>query len=142
MPVSPRRDPLPPRPDISLHVPQARVLAALMPANPTDPPFDWPTLSRTVLAARIGVSTRSDYITRSMNGIRPSNRTTGTPHLGLIALGCVEEEVFDIDGVKEVNYRITATGIHAYERFVAEGGILPPVRDGKSCVNDRYKTKE
>lgn len=122
-----------------LRVPQARVLAALMPAAADTPAFDWPTLSRVVLAKRIGVSTRSDYITRAMNGIRPGNITTGTPHPGLLAQGLVVEGVFDVDGIKEANYQITAAGILAYEIFVASGGTLPPIRNGESCVNKRYR---
>ena len=37
-----------------LRLQQARVLAVLMPEYPSQPPFDWPLLTRTCLCLRLG----------------------------------------------------------------------------------------
>ena len=92
MPVSPRKYPTMPLPPASGHgdlnnlrLQQARVLAVLVPTNPTDPPFEWPLLTRANLCLRAGFKLTSGSITRVLNGIRPGNRTSGED----VGLGCV-----------------------------------------------------
>lgn len=136
MPVSVNRAPFTTStPKIELRVPQARVLHALMPEHPEDPPSEWPTLSRAVLGVRAGYTAISGSITRALNGIRPGS-SSGDAHLGLIALKLVEVEELDIDGLVETNYRITAEGIKEFKIFLANNGsALPPLRDAALCVN-------
>jgi hypothetical protein len=122
----------------NLRLPQARVLRALMPADPTEPPIEWPLLTRTYLCLRAGFKLTSGSITRVLNGIRPGNTTSGAPHPGLVERALVEEVVLDICGVEEVNYRITAAGIRAYEAYLARGGRLPEVKLAELCTNIRY----
>lgn len=122
-----------------LRTPQARVLAALMPNDTTEPVSEWPLITRAQLGINAGYTALSGTITRVLNGVREGS-SSGDPHPGLLARGMIEEVVLDIDGVKEVNYRTTAAGIRAYQAHVAiHGKQLPNVRDKKACVNDRYK---
>ena len=137
MPVSVKRTPFvaPTEQKVDLRVPQARVLHALMPDYPEDPPSEWPILTRVVLSLRAGYTAISGSITRAFNGIKPGS-SSGDAHLGLIALGYVDVEEVDIEGVVEQSYRITAAGIEAFKRFFAKsGGSLPPLRDAALCVN-------
>lgn len=124
-----------------LRVPQARVLAALMPADPSDPAFDWPTLSRAILGVRAGYTAISGTITRALNGIQPGS-SSGSPYLGLLTLRYIEETVFDIDGVREMCYRATPAGQAAYQAYITAVGSLPRHRDKELCVNDRYRRPE
>jgi hypothetical protein len=121
-----------------LRIPQARVLQALMPLYPEDPPSEWPLLTRSAMCIRSGYTTISGTVTRVLNGIRPGS-SSGDPHLGVLARKLVEEVVLDICGVSEVNYRITASGISAYQEFINSGGVIPPVKDTSLCINDRYR---
>lgn len=121
-----------------MRVPQARVLKALVPAYPEDPPFEWPLVTRAMLGVRAGYTVISGTVTRALNGIQPGS-SSGDPHLGLLALGLVEVIVLDIEGVSEDNYRITAAGIRAFREYTAANGDkLPPLKDAASCTNDRY----
>lgn len=120
-----------------LRLPQARVLRALVPAYPDDPPGEWPIYTRAVLAMRAGYTALSGSVTRALNGIHPGS-SSGDPHLGLLALGLVEMIEIDVEGTLETNYRATHAGIHAYQRFIADGGTLPPVKDAAICTNSRY----
>lgn len=122
----------------TLRTPQARILAALMPTDSTYPIFDWPLYTRAALGTAAGYTAISGSVTRALNGIRPGS-SSGDAHLGLIALGLVEEVVLDIDGVAETNYRTTAAGIVAYRAYISRIGELPAQRDKSSCINDRYK---
>ena len=143
MPVSPRRSPFdapPPTEDLALRVPQARVLAGLMPEHLDDPATEWPTTTRAVLAKRAGCTTSSGTITRAMNGLREGWPHGSKPHPGLITRGMVETLTFDIEGRMEVVYRITAKGIRAYQLFFKEqGGRLPELIDAARCTNNRYR---
>lgn len=153
MPVSVRRvppgddKPKPePIPEIALRVPQARVLRALMPIQPGDPKYDWPTFPRPHLGVLAGYTAVSGTITRALNGIRPGSssdkKPDGSPgdgHPGLLALKLIEELVFDIDGLAEINYRITEAGIAAYTAYIAKHGALPELRDVAASINHRYK---
>ena len=112
-----------------------------MPAYPTDPPFEWPLLTRTALAVQSGYTAISGSITRALNGIH-ENSSSGDFHLGLLALGFVEEVTLDIDNLAETNYRITANGIRVFQQYVAaNGNKLPKVKDAANCVNNRYRDK-
>lgn len=140
MPVSIKRGPIigPPL-DTGLRVPQARVLRALVPEYPTDPKSEWPLLSRAALGVRSGYTAISGTITRALNGIHPGS-SSGDPHLGLIARGLVEEVKIDVEGITEVNYRATETGIRVFLAYVKDNGDkLPPLKDASVCTNDRYK---
>jgi hypothetical protein len=133
-----------------LRVPQARVLRALMPAYPSDPPIEWPVVTRGQLNVRAGYSTAygcSSAINRALHGI-PAGSSSGAPHPGLLGLGLVEKIVFDAawygpdswdGGPAETVYRITAAGIRAYQAYLAHGGKLPPVKDAATCTNGRYR---
>ena len=148
----------------ALRTPQARVLAALVPADATDPVFDWPLVTRPQLAVRAGCTAISGTITRALNGTRAKKvfgdrpktgvwslvgtvggkeiwegNSSGDPHAGLLELKCVEEVVLDIEGTKEVNYRATKLGVAAYQAWVRKNGKLPALKDASVCVNDRYK---
>jgi len=146
MPTSIKRDPFctinpTVRPaKTGLRTPQARVLAALMPARIDDPPIEWPLLTRAQLGVRAGYTSLSGTITRALNGIRPGS-SSGDAHLGLIARGLVEEQSVDVDGVTELNYRITAAGICEYSAYtLITGSQLPALKDPSSCTNDRYRS--
>lgn len=136
MPVSTRRSPL--IKNISLRTPQARCLAALVPNNPADPVLEWPFVTRAQLGVRAGYTAISGTVTRALNGIHPDS-SSGDPHLGLLALKLVDEIILNIEGVTEINYRATAAGIQAYQKYLAERGGVPELRDAAACINDRYK---
>ena len=122
-----------------LRIPQARVLSALLPPYPDDPPSEWPLLNRAVMGLRAGYTAISGSITRALNGIHPDS-SSGDPHLGLLALGYVETVEIDVEGVIEVNYRITRAGVQAIQRHVAtKGKELPKVRDRLAATNHKYR---
>jgi hypothetical protein len=146
MPVSPGRDPFNMngspslgdiKPTIKLRLPQARVLAVLVPPNPSDPPSEWASVPGKVIAYRLGTSEVSDYIRRAMRGLREGS-PSGTPHKGLLALGYATEYVLDIEGLDEIHYQITAAGIAAITEYLKHNK-LPPVRNASLCTNDRYR---
>lgn len=150
MPISARRAALTTQPQQPtaeevppLRTPQVRVLAALMPEDPSARRFRWPLLTRAKLGVGAGYTAISGSVTRALDGIRPGS-SSGAAHLGLLALGHVEVLILDIDGVKEINYRITASGIAAYRRWLAENGGIPPVRNAETCTNTKrgYKRGE
>ena len=122
---------------VKLRVPQARVLAALMPNYPDDPPSEWPLLNRAVMAARAGYTGLSGTVTRALNGIREGS-SSGDPQVGLIAGGLIDAVEIRVEGLMETNYRITSAGISAIQSYIAEGGKLPPVRDAATYTNNRY----
>ncbi len=125
-----------------LRVPQARILAALCPAYPDDPPTEWPLLNRASLSRRAGYTAISGSTTRALNGIHP-NSSSGDAHPGLLALRFVEEVQVDVLGdgsVRETCYRVTAAGIAAHQAHVAEyGDALPALRDAAASTNHRYR---
>lgn len=141
MPVAVRVDPFSGRPilrNTKLRTPQARVLAALVPEYRDDPVSEWPLVTRTQLAVKAGYTALSGTVTRVLNGIRAGS-SSGEPHPGLLARGFVVEVTLNIDGVSETNYRATLAGVQAYDAHIASGKRLPPNRDAKLCVNDRYR---
>ena len=99
----------PVRPDLPLRTPQARVLAALAPADPSDPVSEWPLVTRAQLRCKMGFSP-THTMNRLLNG---QNDRPGSKHTnpGLIPLGLIEVVVLNIEGVDEVNLRITKKGI-------------------------------
>lgn len=123
---------------IELRTPQARILAVLVPEYPEDPVSEWPVISRPQLGLRAGFTVLSGSTTRALNGIREGS-SSGTAHPGLLAMGLVEEIVLDVEGVKEVSYRITHQGLRAYAVYVAVHGPLPPPKDAAVATNDRYR---
>lgn len=145
MPVSIKIDPFSKQrivpTDLALRVPQARVLAALMPEYPDDPPTEWPLLTRAMLGVNAGYTAISGTVTRALNGVR-DGVTSATPHPGLIARRMVEEVVLDIMGVAETNYRITTLGVKAYQAHVASGAAMPKVDDNRVFTNNRYKRQK
>lgn len=143
MPTSTRIDPFSRQPvsrhDLTLRTPQARVLAAVIPADLSLPQFDWPVVTRARLSVKAGYTAISGTVTRALNGIRPGCKS-GPPHPGLLVRGMIEEVVLEIEGVEEVNYRITPLGIRAYTAYLEQnGGSIPQGREKSSYVNDRYK---
>lgn len=144
MPISTKIDPFskqPVRKNQPLRTPQARVLAALMPAYPEDPVSEWPLVNRPQLGIRAGYTSISGTVTRALNGIRAGS-SSGDPHPGLLALGYVEEVPVSLDGVTETNYRATRDGIKAYQDYLALNNKLPTVRPASICTNDRYRKEE
>lgn len=123
-----------------LRIPQARLLQALMPADTSDPIFEWPLITRATLAIRAGYTPISGSVTRALNGIYPGS-SSGDPHLGVIALEYVEIVKIDVEGISEINYRITPNGIEAFQKFIANGGKIPAVRNASKCTNDRYRKR-
>mgnify|MGYP001599048328 CR=1 FL=1 len=122
-------------PPTKLLTPEARVLLALMPADPASPQCEWPALTRAALGRAVGYSGASGTVTRAINGGR--NMPTGPRLPGLLARGLVEVMVLDIDGVTESSYRITATGAAA----CLAHGRLPKVRDADKSTNTARKKK-
>ncbi len=145
MPVSRHRAMLrqsvPVIPRVELRVPQARVLRALLPLYPADPPDEWPLLTRAQLGLTAGFTVLSGSCTRALNGIRAGS-SSGPPQVGLLALGMVEVIVLDVEGLQEDNYRITLSGIAALSVYVMAGGTLPPLKDPSVCTNQRYQKEE
>lgn len=145
MPVSVRHSPFDrpaptQAPNLALRTPQARVLAALQPDDPSDPLIDWPLVTRAQLGVRAGYTAISGTVTRALNGIRPGNTTSGDPHPGLLERGMIEEVVLDIEGVREVNYRATALGVRAYQAYIAaHKNKLPDLKPADLCTNDHYR---
>lgn len=143
MPVSVKYIPLPHSTKTAakkhvLRIPQSRVLAALVPQDTSWPVSEWPLLNRANLSVNAGYTAISGTMTRALNGIREGS-SSGDAHPGLLTLGYIEEVVLDIEGVKEVNYRATPTGVLAYLEWVAVNGGVPQVKDRATCINDRYK---
>lgn len=95
-------------------------------------------MNRLTLCDRAGFSRESGSTTRALNGIARDGTKMGSKHLGAIAMGYVEEVVLDLDGVKEVNYRITELGAEVFLHYLEVAG-LPPIRRQSDCVNNRYK---
>lgn len=123
----------------TLRVPQARVLAALVPEDPTWPETDWPLLTRANLGVNAGYTAISGTVTRALNGIKPGS-SSGDAHPGLLTLGYIQEIVLDVEGVQEVNYRATKIGVVAYLAWTtSNGNKLPEVKDRVTCINDRYR---
>jgi hypothetical protein len=117
-----------------LRLPQARILQALLPVAGATP-----SLSRAELCKKVGYTAISGTITRALNGIRAGG-SSGKPYPGLLERGLVEVVRVDLGGHVEVNYRITAAGVAAYQAHVAvTGGKLPEVKDRETCTNDRYR---
>lgn len=135
------------KPPPALRTLQARVIAPLIPRDPSTPPICWPVVNRAQLAARAGFTAISGSITRALNGVRPGSTSDarrdadgnivelGKGHPGLLAMGLVVEIPLDIEGVVEVNYRATLDGVRAYRAYIAQHGELPPPRDRETSTN-------
>ena len=144
MPVSTKIDPFSKQPikkSQKLRTPQARVLAALIPAYTEDPVSEWPLVTRAQLGVRAGYTAISGTVTRALNGIRAGS-SSGDPHPGLLALGFVEEVPVNLDGLTETNYRTTHDGIKAYENHLGHSKKLPAVRPVELCINNRYRKED
>lgn len=125
-----------------LRTPQVRVLQVLMPRRKNDDPVDWPLVNRAQLGVRAGYTAISGTITRALGGISAGS-SSGDPYPGLLELKLIETVTLDLEGVKEVNYRITTEGISAYQHHVATYGTkLPDVREREACINKRYEKGE
>lgn len=127
---------VPPEP-VKLRVVQARVLSALLPDDLDADPTDYPTVPMKLVASRIGVSSISDAVRRAMRGL-PEGSSSGGAHKGLVALGFAEEVTLNIDGLREICFRITVNGVATITEYLAKN-TLPPLRNRASCINDRYK---
>lgn len=133
MPPLPSRDS---KPSLTLKIPQARVLQALLPINPKVDQDDWPLYNRVVLAEYAGFNPTTGTINRVLNGI-PAGSSSGAPHPGLITRGLMVVIAVQSDGVSQDHYRITPLGVEAIRAFLATNTI-PDTRDKASCTNDRY----
>ncbi len=148
MPVSVKRSPFvapttEPVPMVKLRKPWLYLLEALAPPPAYDAlmyKVDWPVITRAWLGVLAGYTAISGTVTRALNGIREGNNKSGPPHLGILGLGYVEEIVLDIDGVSEINYRITTAGIAVYRDHIARYGPLDrKPKDKEGCINTRYR---
>lgn len=139
-PSSPPPEPVPP-PQVKLRKPQARVLALLMPADPTSYWTEWPTVNRAELASRAGYTPLSGTLTRVLNGIKAGSSSNGHKGAepGLLELKYIEEERLDLCGVIEVNYRATAAGVQAYQEYIRERGEPVTSRSKAGSTNKRYQ---
>lgn len=117
---------------------QVRLLRALLPDDPNDPPTEWPLLTRACLNQRAGFTEKSGSITKAINGGKGGSKSN-TLWPGLLELGLVSRVMVDIDGVMEDNYQITPNGIIAHNAWAEEHGELRAKRIAASCVNKRYK---
>lgn len=120
--------------DLSLKIPQARVLRALLPDDPTDHWRRWPSYNRAMLATYSGFNPTTGTINRVLNGI-PEGSSSGTPHPGLLERGLLT--TFYLEDITEVQYRITEDGIKAIQLYL-EHNKLPDPREKSKCTNDRY----
>jgi hypothetical protein len=50
--------------------------------------------------------------------------------------------VLDIDGLEEIDYRITPAGLAAMADIERSGRRLPPLRDKRLCTNQRYRGRD
>ena len=120
-----------------LRLPQARVLEALIPTSEAKTP----AINREDLAQMAGFRRKAGTINRVLHGI-PKGSSSGTPHVGLLALGLIEEIPKGVKGTTVLRYRITQMGREALERYKNEHGDLPPLKDEGTFVNDRYRIAE
>lgn len=138
MPVNANRDlfsgQLVDKNDLSLRLPQVRVLHVLMPKDLTAPVIEWVIVNRAQLSVRTGCTSISGTITRALNGIKEGS-SSGRPCPGLLARKMIEEIVLDIEGVLEVNYRITPLGAKAYHEYINNHGPLKELREAARCIN-------
>lgn len=119
MPVSVRRDPFGKEPVPKyrpLRTPHARVLLALMPKRPSDPVCEWPVFTRAQMRVACGFSP-----TNSMNRILHGVKEGPHKHLGLIGEGYLEEVPIDVDGLIEMNYRLTPKGLQVCRSLQSDG---------------------
>lgn len=110
--VKPTEEPKPKRKRRS-KTPQLCVLTALMPTHPKHHPIDWPVLNRAALRVACGLSPKNT-MNRLING-----DSSGKGARGLISAGLIEAVPIDVDGLVEMNYRITTAGIEEYRRLTA-----------------------
>ena len=78
-----------------LKLPQARVLAVLLPPHPEDPEDEWPLITRATLGVRSGYTAVSGSVTRALHGIRQGS-SSGPASLGLLDLGLVVAIELDV----------------------------------------------
>ena len=124
--------------------PQLRVLQALRPA-PEDVDGDYPIMTRDVLTRACGFRPGSGTINRALNGAPDGSSTTrGMEVAGMLCqckkggipmLGWVEIVEYDLDGIREINYRLTELGVAVLRRY---DRTLAPVRDWRRYVNTSY----
>ncbi len=121
-----------------LRVPEARVLAALVPPDPAYPRFLWPLLTRAVLVQYAGFTPKSGVINQVLHGVGRVTRDRPRTYPGLLARGLLEVVEVDVDGLREANYRATPAGVVAYRQYVTERGVPGQKRDVRTCTNKRY----
>ncbi len=126
---------------MKLKLPQARVLNVLFPPYPEDPEDEWPLYTRSTLGVKAGFTVVSGSVTRALNGIKPGS-SSGKPSPGLLALGLAKAIDINVDGVVEINYRITGAGIQAIRDYLAAGNKLPNLRGASVHTNNRYINAE
>jgi hypothetical protein len=114
-----------------LRLPQIRVLQVL-----AECPQAFRTVAR--IAERAGISPKSATTGQALRGVRPGSKYV-KPRPGLVDLGLVERVVLDIDGLEEIDYRITPAGLAAMAEIEQSGRPIPPLRDKSLCVNQRYR---
>ena len=116
----------------ALKLPQARVLAVLVPDVGDDPPLG--TVPRAALAEAAGFIPTSGTMSKVLNGIQNPESSTGKQQDGLLQYGYIERVTIDLDGMTTDAYRITRSGIRAIRLWLASNE-LPAKRDEALCTN-------
>lgn len=119
----------------TLRLPQFRVLKVLLPDASGERPF----MDRSRLEKKAGFNEGSGTLQVALLGRTIDGKTIP----GLVGLELVKRTEIELDnGAKERGYQITAKGVKAAERFLADhDGKAPKARDKELCVNARYKAK-
>jgi hypothetical protein len=115
----------------ALRLPQIRVLRVL-----AESPGALLTVAK--IAESAGYSEISATVGQALRGVRPGSKYV-KPRPGLVDMGLVERVVFDIDGLEEIDYRITPAGLAAMAEIERSGRPIPPLRDKSLCTNERYR---
>ena len=115
---------------VGLKIPQIRILRLLA---------DGSGYSRARLSELAGYTAISGTVTRAIHGLREGS-TSGPAYPGLLNAGLVEETELNMDGVKELVYTITETGLSALASLNGEASDLPSVQDrANRSTNKRYQ---
>lgn len=127
--------------EVTIRLPQYRVLKALRPHG-----GKYPAYNRVTLAERAGFRGSSGTINRALHGIKKGS-SSGDPFKGLLDLGFVRPVQVPVDGASpETAYQSTAAGQKAAQRFEKDrkenGRKVGEVRDAKASTNARYTEKK
>lgn len=95
-------------------------------------------LSRPDLCKAIGWNEKSGTLNKALRGVPPTVKTD-RPYPGLLGMGLVVKLELDVDGFKEVMYKLTDEGVEEEKQHQGE---LKPMRDKGISTNNRYREIE